>query len=84
MRCSGGRRWRVSAGFATRRQFNQFIELLLNHVGAIAPEHLFLEMGKQNLTGIVKRMEATHKVVVPWEITYYKRHKSYVVYGGGA
>jgi len=66
----------------TERTFAEFAAVLFDHIATIGAPVCYLEIGKQNLTNFLEEMEVLFPVVQHWQVTYYKRHKSYLVRGG--
>ena len=72
----------TKAGLTTRRTFGTFIEMLFDRFHQINPRVCYCEVGKQNLQVVISKMKALYPAVQHWEVTYYRKHLSYLVRGG--
>lgn len=59
--------------------FNEFLDPFFNHLVQIAPRVVFLEMGKQSLSEVLRRLAERYKYVQHWPITYYHKHPCFLI-----
>ncbi len=64
--------------------FREFMDALFSRIAEIAPAVCYLEIGAQHRSDFEARMRAGFPAVQIWPITYYRRHRCYLVRGGPA
>jgi hypothetical protein len=61
--------------------FEAVASRLFMHVETIHPEVCYLEIGKQNVDLFMAYMQKTYKNAQLWEITYYNKHRCFLIRG---
>ena len=72
----------TKAGIQQTREFHSFADLLFTSIMAIHPGVCYIEIGKQNLKLFEAELKLMYPYVQTWEVTYYKRNRSYLLRGG--
>lgn len=68
------------AGFPEKKEFEIFIEKLLNLVKQYSPKLNYLEMGSQNLDFVKHLIISLNGIVANvWKITYYQKHPCFLI-----
>lgn len=62
--------------------YAKFMDALFQRIREIEPRVCYLEIGTQHLSDFCMRIERLFLRVQVWPITYYRRHKCYLVRGG--
>lgn len=74
----------TKAGKKNTHVFTEFAEEVFAFVEKMKDKPCYLEIGKQNLSLYLEKMNSIFPCVQFWEITYYKKHPCYLVRGGNS
>ena len=72
----------TKAGMKTDKTFDDFIEVLFNHISLIDAVVCYLEIGKQNVCVFRDCLKEIYPSVQVWPVTYYQKNPSFLVRGG--
>jgi len=71
----------TKAGIQKTHAFEDFADILFHRIQEISPNICFIEIGKQNLKLFLEKLHNIFQYVQYWEITYYKKHPSFLTRG---
>lgn len=69
------------AGRGYMNDFSEFYVHLFSLIREICPRVCFLEIGKEELSTFKGQLEEIYRHVQVWQVTYYKKNKSYLIRG---
>jgi DNA modification methylase len=61
--------------------FDDFSKILFKRICDINPNTAYIEIGKQNIDNWYKRLISYFPFLHKWEVTYYKKHLTYIIRG---
>lgn len=63
------------------QSFDTFADVLFQRLVEISAHTTYIEIGRQNVKSFLRRLEKIYLCVQTWEVTYYKKHPTFIIRG---
>lgn len=64
--------------------FAEFADALFVRLAELAPHTCYIEIGRQAVDDFARRLGALYPALQRWPVTYYRKHPTWIIRGGGA
>lgn len=72
----------TKAGLQANREFEGFCDVLFDEIAGLKVPVCYLEIGARKLSVFQAELRCIYPHVQTWEVTYYRKNRSYLVRGG--